>query len=111
VHSREGRKTRKQSAGDQVSSKSREGHGLVKAENTETPAGNEENTCSVNHCQNPPVTDGYCDVHLERLELIKESYEQVKQMQLRAREDAKEMAIERDDQSATQFEQTEEFIK
>ena len=65
----------------------------------------------MNHCLNPPVTDGYCDVHLERLELIKESYDQVKQMQLRAREDAKEVAIEREGQSATQFDQTEEFIK
>ena len=92
MQSRESRKARKQSPRNQASSKTREGRKLVKGENTETPAGNEENTCSVNHCLNPPVTDGYCDVHLERLELIKESYDQVKQMQLRAREDAKEVA-------------------
>lgn len=63
------------------------------------------------HCQNPAITDGYCDVHLERLDLIKESHEHVKQMQLRTREDEKETAIERDEETTTAFGQAEEFIE
>jgi hypothetical protein len=67
--------------------------------------------CSVIQCRNPVVTDGYCDAHLERLELIRESHEQVKQMQLRAREDEKEVSLERDQESAPTFGQTEEYIE
>ncbi len=70
-----------------------------------------EEICSVVHCNNLTVSDGYCDAHLERLELIKESYEHVKQLQLRTREDEKETTLERDQEGSPTFGQTEEYIQ
>ena len=70
-----------------------------------------EEICSVVHCNNLTVSDGYCDAHLERLELIKESYEHVKQLHLRTREDEKETTLERDREGSPTFGQTEEYIQ
>ena len=70
-----------------------------------------EDSCSVIHCNNPPVTDGYCDTHLERLELIKESHGHARQIQLRTREDEKGSAIEGNQEAAPSFGQTEEYVE
>ncbi len=70
-----------------------------------------EEICSVVHCNNLTVSDGYCDAHLERLELIKESYEHVKQLHLRTRDDEKETTLERDQEGSSTFGQTEEYIQ
>jgi hypothetical protein len=82
----------------------------VRSEKTEIRDGKNE-SCSVVHCGNPPVTDGYCDTHLERLELIKEAHGHVKQMQLRAREDEKGSTIESNREAAPSFGQPEEYIE
>ena len=82
----------------------------MKSEKTELKNGKDD-SCSVIHCNNPPVTDGYCDTHLERLELIKESHGHVKQIQLRAREDEKGPAIDGNQEGAPSFGQTEEYIE
>ncbi|MFQ5913655.1 MAG: hypothetical protein ACE5JS_10770 [Nitrospinota bacterium] len=70
-----------------------------------------DDVCSVIHCNNPAVTDGYCDTHLERLELIKESYEQAKQLQLRAREDEKGVTLEPGQEVPSTFPQTGGYIE
>lgn len=71
-----------------------------------------EDSCSVIHCNNPPVSDGYCDTHLERLELIKESHGHMKQVQLRTREDEKGANIDGHHQEAAPtFGQPEEYIE
>ena len=53
----------------------------------EKKAGKQE-TCQVLQCENPPVADGYCEAHLERLERLKEANENLKLYYLRARQDA-----------------------
>lgn len=50
--------------------------------------GTKEDTCQVIHCDNPPVADGYCEIHLERLERLREANENLKQYFQRARQDA-----------------------
>lgn len=66
--------------------------------------------CTVLHCSNPAVSDGYCDAHLERLELIKESYENMRQMHLRTREDEKGVALERPEEASPRFDRTKGLI-
>ncbi|MFQ5692067.1 MAG: hypothetical protein ACE5IM_03365 [Nitrospinota bacterium] len=77
---------------------------------TEKKSGKDE-VCSVLHCNNPAVTDGYCETHLERLELIKESYEHAKQIHLRTREDEKQAALDPGSESTHSFREPENYLE